>query len=63
MRVLLNAAKERKKQGAYLVQKQSNGGSDENVEDDDMFLIKAKSDETVAEFEEEDESDSESSTE
>lgn len=66
MRVLLNAAKERKKQGAYLVKKQSNGAnvdSDENVEDDDMFLIKAKSDETVAEFEEEDESDSESSTE
>ncbi|XP_039956315.1 periodic tryptophan protein 2 homolog [Bactrocera tryoni] len=65
MRVLLNAAKERRKQGVYLTQKKSNGvnvDGYENADDDDMFLIKAKSDDEVAEFEEADESDSESST-
>ncbi|XP_018785089.1 PREDICTED: periodic tryptophan protein 2 homolog [Bactrocera latifrons] len=66
MRVLLNAAKERRKQGAYSTQKKSNGvnvDDYENADDDDMFLIRAKSDDEVAEFEEEDESDSESSAE
>uniref|UniRef100_A0A034VCB5 Periodic tryptophan protein 2-like protein n=2 Tax=Bactrocera dorsalis TaxID=27457 RepID=A0A034VCB5_BACDO len=66
MRVLLNAAKERRNKGVYSTQKKSNGvnvDDYENADDDDMFLIKAKSDDEVAEFEEENESDSESSTE
>lgn len=64
MRVILNAAKERRKQRDTVAENQPKSqvaGSDVNDDDgddDDMFLIKSKSDDAVAEFDDEEESDS-----
>uniref|UniRef100_W8BBA1 Periodic tryptophan protein 2 n=2 Tax=Ceratitis capitata TaxID=7213 RepID=W8BBA1_CERCA len=64
MRVILNAAKERRKQRDTVAENQpksQDAGSDVNEDDgddDDMFLIKSKSDDAVAEFDDEEESDS-----
>ncbi|XP_036334359.1 periodic tryptophan protein 2 homolog [Rhagoletis pomonella] len=69
MRVLLNAAKERSKQretlgATHTISTEAQNNSSNNEDDDEMFLIKSKSnDGTVAEFEDDAETDSESNTE